>query len=75
MTPKIGLIIVYAAMGIPMSFLCHDELLQDNSGGVRGIGIHRRSNIFFRHFFKIVLPLAKPGLSDDCHAAVHQHME
>jgi len=59
---KLGLILVYSAMGIPMSFfimLSYYESIPfalEESAYIDGAG-------FFRAFFSVVLPLAKPGLA------------
>ena len=59
---KLGLILVYAAMGIPMSFFVMYSyyktipLALEESAYIDGAG-------FFRTFFTIILPLAKPGLA------------
>jgi raffinose/stachyose/melibiose transport system permease protein len=59
---KLGLILVYSAMGIPMSFFVMYSyygtipLALEESAYIDGAG-------FFRTFFSIILPLAKPGLA------------
>ena len=59
---KLGLILVYSAMGIPMSFfimLSYYESIPfalEESAYIDGAG-------FFRAFFSVILPLAKPGLA------------
>ncbi|OKZ70722.1 MAG: sugar ABC transporter permease [Clostridiales bacterium 41_12_two_minus] len=59
---KIGLIIVYAAMGIPMSFFVMTSYYKtipvalEESAYIDGA-------TFLQTFFKVVLPLAKPGLA------------
>ena len=58
---KLGLIIVYSAMGIPMSFFVMMSYYKtispalEESAYIDGAG-------FFRTFVYIILPLAKPGL-------------
>ena len=49
---KLGLIIVYAAMGIPMSFFVMTSYYKTIDGAT-----------FIQTFTKVVLPLAKPGLA------------
>ena len=59
---KLGLIIVYSAMGIPMSFFVMTSYYKtipvalEESAYIDGA-------TFLQTFFKIVLPLAKPGLA------------
>ncbi len=59
---KVGLIVVYAAMGIPMSFFVMTSYYKtipiqlEESAYIDGA-------TFLQTFFKIVLPLAKPGLA------------
>jgi len=59
---KLGLILVYSAMGIPMSFFIMVSYYKsiptalEESAYIDGAG-------FFRTFFSIILPLAKPGLA------------
>jgi raffinose/stachyose/melibiose transport system permease protein len=59
---KLGLVLVYAAMGIPMSFFVMYSYYQtipqslDEAAYIDGAG-------FFRTFLAVVLPLAKPGLA------------
>jgi raffinose/stachyose/melibiose transport system permease protein len=59
---KLGLVLVYAAMGIPMSFFVMLSYYQtipkslDEAAYIDGAG-------FFRTFQKVILPLAKPGLA------------
>ena len=59
---KAGLIVVYAAMGIPMSFFVMTSYYKtipiqlEESAYIDGA-------TFLQTFFKIVLPLAKPGLA------------
>ena len=59
---KIGLIIVYAAMGIPMSFFVMTSYYKtipvalEESAYIDGATV-------LQTFFKVVLPLAKPGLA------------
>ena len=59
---KLGLIIVYAAMGIPMSFFVMTSyyktipLALEESAYIDGA-------TFIQTFTKVVLPLAKPGLA------------
>lgn len=58
---KIGLVLVYAAMGIPMSFFVMVSYYKtiptalEESAYIDGAG-------FVRTFLRIILPLAKPGL-------------
>jgi len=59
---KTGLILVYSAMGIPMSFFVMVSYYKtiptelEESSYIDGAG-------FLRTFFQIILPLAKPGLA------------
>ncbi|MCL2628406.1 MAG: carbohydrate ABC transporter permease [Oscillospiraceae bacterium] len=59
---KLGLILVYSAMGIPMSFFVMLSYYRsipfalEESAYIDGAG-------FFRTFFSVILPLAKPGLA------------
>ena len=59
---KLGLILVYSAMGIPMSFFVMVSYYKgipfalEESAYIDGAG-------FFRTFFSVILPLAKPALA------------
>jgi raffinose/stachyose/melibiose transport system permease protein len=58
---KLGLVLVYTALGVPMSFFVMHSYYRtipielEESAYIDGAG-------FFRTFFRIILPLAKPGL-------------
>ena len=58
---KLGLIIVYAAMGIPMSFFVMTSYYQTISTALEE-SAYIDGATFLQTFFRIILPLAKPGL-------------
>lgn len=58
---KLGLIIVYSAMGIPMSFFVMTSYYQTISTALEE-SAYIDGATFLQTFFRIILPLAKPGL-------------
>lgn len=58
---KIGLIVVYSAMGIPMSFFVMVSYYKTISPALEE-SAYIDGATFFKTFFYIILPLAKPGL-------------
>lgn len=58
---KLGLIIVYSAMGIPMSFFVMASYYKTISPALEE-SAHMDGAGFLRTFVSIILPLAKPGL-------------
>lgn len=58
---KLGLIIVYSAMGIPMSFFVMTSYYSTISPALEE-SAYIDGATFLQTFFRIILPLAKPGL-------------